>query len=258
MKRVLIFVAIFFTFLAIGYFTPKAFAAVSPSHREWSNWSNWSGWSKCQTEEPTQILLDRVVSVDEQPACGTLSGTQTRTRTRTCQNYSGYGQNECSYAGQSQTDTDSRKCEIEIACPTPTPTVTPTVTPVPGQPDPGSCNGCDQKPTAFICPDTSVAVVPTNPNVTRKGADATVQYVPTAGDKVNYYWKELGASSWQFAAGDQPNNGYFVIHALNPNLGYVFGIQQSNGCSGGVLVTAVVIDGPAWLPHLFTLSYYTL
>lgn len=107
------------------------------------------------------------------------------------------------------------------------------------------------------CPVGSTTNVVANPHVLRNGAEATVNAFITEGDSVHIYWKEVGASNWQHAMSNvKPNADRFVsvvIGGLNANLGYTFGIQQVQGCSGGQ-TTAVVVDGPE--TQLFTLSYW--
>lgn len=140
-----------------------------------------------------------------------------------------------------------------------TPTPEPTVTPTP------CTENCGNPPTfqgstteAPVCSDGSTTQLPANSHVIRSGSNATVNFFMTEGDSANIYWRVVGSSDWQNAVSDvKPNSDKFVsytIHDLNPALGYDFGIQQKQGCGGGQLVTAVVVDGPK--NRLFTFTYW--
>jgi len=126
---------------------------------------------------------------------------------------------------------------------TPTPEVTPT--PVPEVSDGGSCNGCGQVPTAYQCPNGEVKQLPQALFVHRKGTQARVEWFRTGGDQVTILYKEVGASNWEHALRDQPNRDWnsYTIYALNPVLGYTFGVMQHDGCGGGEIAVAEVIDG---------------
>jgi hypothetical protein len=129
------------------------------------------------------------------------------------------------------------------------------------------CSGkCGDPPTfagssteAPKCSNGNTTQLPANLHVVREGGDATVNFFITEGDSANIYWRVVGSSEWQNAVADvKPNGDKFVgytIHGLNPALGYDFGIQQVRGCSGGQLVTAVVVDGPE--SQTFGMSYWT-
>ena len=110
-------------------------------------------------------------------------------------------------------------------------------------------------PSAPVCPNGETILVPQNFHVFRNGSTAELRWVPTEGDQVNIYFRENDQAGWQHAKADQPNNGVNEITELNPALGYTFGLQQKNGCGGGELVTAVVIDPPAY-GELFPFSYW--
>jgi hypothetical protein len=140
---------------------------------------------------------------------------------------------------------------------TPTPEVTPRVTPtpVPYQPAwPQPCNGCTGTPVAPTCADSSTILLPANFFVERAGKDAILKWWPTQGSQVNVFYKEVGQSGWTYGVGDLPNNGEYTVHALNPGVGYTFGLVQKTGCGGGQLATAVVVDGPQH--KLFSMSYW--
>ena len=216
---------------------PQARATFS-FHREWSNYGSWSSWGQCRTE--TQ--------------CGNSEGTQTRSRSRTCVLDSGNGENECAYLGQVDTQYQHRGCEVELlAC-------EPDVTPTPKDPDPLTPAGVGAG--APVCTDGNTILLPAGFQIKRAGPDATYIWFQTQADQVNLYYKELGQDNWTHAVGNvqakagafPDNYNEYTGHALNPNLGYVFGLQQVHGCGGGQLVTAVVIDGPT--TQLFPFSYW--
>ncbi len=107
-----------------------------------------------------------------------------------------------------------------------------------------------------VCTDGNILALPLNFNVLRAGDKATLAWIPTGGNLVNIYFKEVGQPKWTHAVGDLPNNGNFVIDHLVPATGYDFAVQQHQGCAGGQLVEAVVHDGPAYKPVLFKFSYW--
>lgn len=116
----------------------------------------------------------------------------------------------------------------------------------------------DEHPSAPACPNGVPVLVPVNPHVVRNGSDATVNAHIPEGDKVNIYFKENGETSWKHAVADIQVTGKYVsytIHDLNPALGYTFGIQAGNGCAGGEVVLAVIVDPPAF-GVVFPFSYY--
>jgi len=135
--------------------------------------------------------------------------------------------------------------------PSPTPEATPEATPTTEQ---------GLTPAgAPICGDGSIVSLPIDFHVVRSGSDATLIWYKNGGDLVNIYYKEVGQANWTHAVGDVPNvdpiNNY-VIHALVPATGYIFAIEQHNGCGGGQLVQSVVVDGPSYLPVLWQFSYW--
>lgn len=141
----------------------------------------------------------------------------------------------------------------------------PTPTPTPVQCT-GECGGWSPRPEgeksttqAPVCTDGTTIQLPANPHVLRNGEEATVNFFITEGDHANIYWRVVGHSAWENAVSNVKPNAdrfvSFVVHGLDPVLGYDFGIQQAKGCGGGQLVTAVIIDGPQ--PQLFRLSYWT-
>ena len=159
------------------------------------------------------------------------------------------------------------KCEAEIiACPTstpepsctPTPTDEPETTPTPDpevtptpteepkreEPAPQPQNGAGDWPSAYMCPNGEITILPLNPHVLRNGDTAIIKFVPTGGDRVDVLYKEVNSPVWTHALRDEPNDGYLVIDHLNPQLGYTFGIIQRQGCSGGQLLLIGIVDGP--------------
>ena len=134
----------------------------------------------------------------------------------------------------------------------------PTPTPEdPGQPgNPPTFAGSSTN--APVCTEGNTLQLPANLHVLRTGSKAVVNFFITEGDSANIYWRVVGQSNWQNAVANvKPNGDKFVsfeINDLDPNLGYDFGVQQKQGCGGGQLLTAVVVDGPA--TQTFSLSYW--
>ena len=148
------------------------------------------------------------------------------------------------------------KPECENDCATPTPSPRPTEIPQPTEtPFPQSCRGCDEKPSAPMCPNSDTTVAAQNFHILRNGSQAIAKWVPTAGNQVNLYYREVGQTAWTHSVRDEANDGYLEIGYLNPSLGYEFGLQQKADCGGGP-VTAVVIDPPVTKWTLFRVSYY--
>lgn len=213
----------------------KASASFLPSRTQWGD------WGKC---EP----------VNE---CGTTKGIQSRS----CSSAKWYEHDDnCKIGSQ-----EKRSCRVNyVKCPEPTtvpePTTTSEPTPVPDDPNapgfPQPCNGCNNTPSAFMCPDSDVTVAPFNFFIKRKGTEAIAQWIPTAGNEVNLYYKIVGQKDWQFALRDVANSGYVVVDHLNPNLGYTFGLQQKMNCSGGQTVVAVAVDPPTTVWKMFRVSQY--
>lgn len=160
--------------------------------------------------------------------------------------------------------------DVWIPCVTPTPTVTPTgtpeVTPTPtetpnnnggtGVSDGGSSNpGATQAP---VCSDGTTTQLPANVFVERNGTQATINFFITEGDSANIYYKVDGHDSWEFSVPNiTPNSDKFVsytITGLDANTAYDFAVQQKQGCGGGQLAEAVVIDGPNGV--YFPFSYW--
>lgn len=119
------------------------------------------------------------------------------------------------------------------------------------------------EPSAPVCSDGNTLKLPENLHVLRAGSQAVVNFFITEGDSANIYWRELNQSEWQHSSaatdseGVKPNTDNFVsyeVNDLDPNLGYVFGVEQKWGCGGGNLATAIVVDGPK--PRLFPFSYW--
>ena len=136
------------------------------------------------------------------------------------------------------------------------PQTSPSPSPVPQEPQ-APCTGdhCGDPPTFAgsstnppVCSDASTIQLPANIHVVRKGSEATVTFFITQGDSANIYYKVVGQSDWQYSVPNVKGNGdnyvSYTIGGLNPALGYTFGVQQVQGCGGGQLVEAVVVDGP--------------
>lgn len=153
-----------------------------------------------------------------------------------------------------------------IPTPTATPSATPTPTPVVEEEEPEITPVPTSVPQPLTepsgpflapsCTDQSPILLPANPHVVRSGKTAVVKWFQTQGTEVNIYFKELGQTNWTHGVGNiqaKDFNEYTISH-LNPKLGYVFGIQQKTGCSGGETVIAVIVDGPA--SRVFGFSFW--
>lgn len=125
--------------------------------------------------------------------------------------------------------------------------------------DPGPSSNTTQTPR---CSDGETIQLPANVHVVRHGDGAHVNFFITEGYSANIYYKEVGQNGWthsvlrdevvKYKNGD--NYVSYPIGGLNPNTGYIFGVEQVKGCGGGKTVTAVVIDGPTNVT--FPLSYW--
>lgn len=146
-------------------------------------------------------------------------------------------------------------CNQSVSNPTPTATPSATTTTSSGS---GGGGGGGQSNSAPVCSDGSTIQLVGNPFVQRKGSQATVNFFITQGDRANIYYKVLGQPNWQYSViGLTPNSDKFVsytINSLDANLGYVFAIQQTQGCGGGQLANAVIVDGPS--TRVFTFSFW--
>ena len=92
----------------------------------------------------------------------------------------------------------------------------------------------------------------------RNGSEAVLKWVPTGGELVNVYFKEVGSAGWTHAVSNEPNDGYLVVDHLNPNLGYEFAVEQHEGCGSGQLSPkAVVVDPPTSKWTLFVQNYWS-
>lgn len=106
------------------------------------------------------------------------------------------------------------------------------------------------------CQDKTPLILPSNVHVVRNGANATVNFF-TNSSNANIYYKEVSSTVWQHSVRDISVTGGYVsytIKALNPALGYTFGVQAANSCAGGETVLAVIVDGPKDVT--FPLSYW--
>jgi hypothetical protein len=125
--------------------------------------------------------------------------------------------------------------------PTPTPEVTPTPTPeVKIQTTESKPEGCTSNCGVPACTDQVPEPV-VNPHIYRQGDTALVKWYPKQGDKVNIYWKLNGASDWQHALANSPNDGYEEIKGLG-NQDWTFGLQSVAGCAADGIVNASVIS----------------
>lgn len=235
--------------LGVMLFMPKAKATFA-----------WSNWSPCMRGNQFRFCLLQ----GSGSSCSPLGNIQTRdcgqplptptqvpptptpvpptpTPTETPKEECEEGYHEV-YVGYEQ------EVEVTECVPDEQPTPTPIV-PTPTFSQPGSGG-------APVCTDLSTILLPANFHVIRNGSFATLKWWPTQGAQVNVYYREVGQSGWQHALADQPNNGELLIGALNPSLGYEFGLQQKQGCGGGQLATAVVVDPPAH-GQIFWFSYWT-
>jgi hypothetical protein len=135
--------------------------------------------------------------------------------------------------------------------PVPSEEVAPSVTPEVSDNTSGCTQNCGTPPTfqgsttqAPVCtePDTTQSVA--NPFVKRNGTEAVVNFFITEGNEANIYYKESGTNNWQYAVADlSPNGDNFVsytINALKQKVAYDFGIQETFGCGGGLIITAPV------------------
>lgn len=150
--------------------------------------------------------------------------------------------------------------EYENTCTEPevTPTVTPTQTPEPTT-VPTRLTSDTSNPH-IECVAKTPEKLPREGHVIRNGSEATVKAFIPEGDKVNVYFKENSSNTWDHAERDVQviDDGQrrveVTIYALNPALGYTFGVQAVNACNGGEIV-AVIVDPPAY-GEVFTFSYW--
>lgn len=144
-----------------------------------------------------------------------------------------------------------------------TPTATPsatTTTSSSSSSGSGGSSGGGSSTNAPVCSDGSTIQLPANVFVVRSKdyTSATVNFFITEGNQANIYYKELGQSNWDHSViGVTPNSDKFVSYTINdlsPAVGYDFAVQQVQGCGGGQLASAVVVDGPQ--ARTFTFSYW--
>jgi hypothetical protein len=134
------------------------------------------------------------------------------------------------------------KCEAEIVeC-----EVTPEVTPTPAE-EPRQGGGSDvyfpgSTTEAPVCDETTPLKQAINFHVYRNGDSAILKWWPDEAENVNIYYKQNDSPVWQYAVGDLPNNGYYEVHGLG-GMDITFALQQANGCAGGQVQEAIVIDG---------------
>lgn len=163
-------------------------------------------------------------------------------------------------------DWDEREVCTEYENTCAEPEVTPTVTPIPTdspKEDVEDGNFDDTRNNPIACVAQIPHLLPRDIKVDRNGSVATVSAVIPEGDKTNIYFKENSSATWTHAKGDVPvivlADGQRGINdkveALNPSLGYTFGIQATNACAGGEIVLAVVVDPPAF-GQTFYFSYW--
>lgn len=137
--------------------------------------------------------------------------------------------------------------------PTVTPESTPSATPVPSTSSSLEVNGSGSMPHASTCGVNAVSIPPQNAHLIRNANKADIKWVPSVGEEVNVYYKLNSSNNWQYSVRDEKNDGFVVIGNLNPNKGYTFGIQQKNGCGGGII--AIIVDPPA-KGKIFRVSRY--
>lgn len=229
----ILLILVFGVVIVVGYLllTPRNAGANLDHHHDCDEEED------CPTPKPTKT--------PKPTATPTVKPTATPTPTPEVFHYTCNDDNQCvKVEGKGDSTCEENwDCQPEET-PTPTPTVTPTPTPE-STPDPWDCSkdhSCKQEITTPVCTDSRPASLPANPHVYRKGPDAIIKWFPTAGDKVNIYYKVVGSPTWQFSLADQPNNGYVQIHDLD-SLDITFGIQQEQGCAGGDIIGATIVDG---------------
>lgn len=167
-----------------------------------------------------------------------------------------------SFGGTVSTDKDTittQACLTSTATPTPTPTTTPTTTTetittaTTTTETSTTTSSNNQTP---VCVDNNTIKLPANLHVIRNGSDATVNWFQTEGNMASIYYRQLNEKNWTHAVGDISVDDYmsYTIHLLKPKMGYIFGVEQKWNCSGGQMVTAIVIDG--WQSKVFNFSYW--
>jgi hypothetical protein len=142
-------------------------------------------------------------------------------------------------------DSQDGKFTIDECEPEPTPTLEPTPTPEPVPTErPTTPAGASQ------CNNVAPVLAPANPLVWRLGGTAIVQWQPQDGaNQANIYYREVGNPENAHAVRDIPNTGYYEINELG-GLDWEFGVQESNGCAGGI--TTWIVDGDTSNWVLFT------
>ena len=135
---------------------------------------------------------------------------------------------------------EDKKCQEEWVCNVTCPTPEPSTEPEPqhqsdnfSAPGPATAPTCDS-----VAPDKSGA----NFHVYRNGPDAILKWIPTGGDRVHIYYKQVNSGNWQYSAINLPNNGSAEIHELG-GLDITFALQQANGCAGSPLSNAIIDGG---------------
>ena len=137
-------------------------------------------------------------------------------------------------------DCECKECEPEVS---PTPTDSP-------REDVEDGNYDDTRNNPIACVAKAPEKLPWDIKVIRNGSDATVKAFIPEGDKVNIFYRENSTPNWNHAQGDVQviDDGMrrveVTIHDLVPSVGYTFGVQAVNACTGGEIV-GVVIDPPA-------------
>lgn len=149
------------------------------------------------------------------------------------------------------TDWDEREVctEYENLCIEPSITPSPEPTDAPKE-DVEDGDFSDTSNPPIACTATAPEKLPWDIHVVRNGSDATVKAFIPEGDKVNVYYRSNSSLVWEHALGDVPviDDGQrrveVTIHDLVPSIGYTFGVQAVNACTGGEIV-GVVIDPPS-------------
>jgi hypothetical protein len=176
----------------------KALNLPNFTHKDWSN------WGKCK---PT--------------SCGTYEGTQKRT----CE-FQLFGTDQCDlneveYRECEVKEDDYYECEVEV-----TPTLTPTPT---EEPSPEPEVRVISTAGAPTCDGVPFVKLPANFHVIRRGDQADLIWVPTAGNEVSIFFHENENVS--NAHGFKTNNdGFETVYFLGSK-NWTFGLLQWDGCA---------------------------
>jgi len=106
---------------------------------------------------------------------------------------------------------------------------------------------------ANICQGVPFVLLPGNVLVKRAGDSATVQWIPTQGNKAHIYYHEVQNPSNAHAVIETDNDGIETINFLGKK-DWTFSVQQLDGCAASGLVS--VVDGAGY--KLFSLPAYSV